>query len=390
MNTKGLLLLQIYNVNIAIDTENDEEILSFLKRDFQIFENNPPGKPDLTIRIYHKHYQAPKGVNYFGDDFILYEDTIAQCIKAHRRTTWITYEVSPILGSQIELYIPDKPAEQKGKDLIHSTEDRLLSLNFLYPWQNSLIDFFHGTFLGILQMRLIQNSAVLLHGAAIEKYSSGLLLTGIAQCGKSTITDRLVKKKHWRFLSEDYSIINYNHEIYSFPLQRRVYRKQLTASNYYKKDTNLIEMMLDQLNILLMKPLSMIGKESIRILSEAELFDPEEMIHKANLKAVIYLNRADHQELALTPISGNAMAHMCSNMMMAEMKNLTGFYDLISCYGIMKQKPNQINEIFMWMERLYQEIFKGRACYTLTIPYYTSLKSIEKNLHPIMVKLCKK
>ena len=184
-----------------------------------------------------------------------------------------------------------------------------------------------------------------------------------------------------------FCIINNKREIITYPKQRRLYTNQLKTTNYYKQEKRFIERILDKVNVFLMKPLKMLSINSIRILSTSELFQPDDTLKETNLTAAIYIQRGNYRNMMLSKTTSGQMAYICTNMMMAEMKNLTGLYDLLSCYGVVKQLPNQIDEMFEVMTRLYREIFNNAQSYLLHIPTHVDFDFIEEEIHPLLINI---
>lgn len=382
MRTNSILNIQLDNISISLDTAGDEDVALFLMREFPEAAYDLEMQPDIRIKFAFNSFIVPDTFDRYGKNLIHYDGVIAQRIKAHLRTTWIKYDTEPQLGSFIEVYLPCKSVNhsEKVKNMIL----RFLSLDFLYPWQNAILDFVHGPLIGIIQLTLINKSATFLHASSLANDSAGIVLPGWAQSGKTTIVERLVGSKEWEFVSEDFCIINNKGKVIGYPKQMGLRTSKLRSINYHKNGQTTIERLLDTANALLMNSLSIIHITPMRICSVAEIFGAHVLRRDVKLTIAIYVQSGNYEEMICSKVGSSEMVNMCVNMMMAEIKNLTGLYDLLSCYGIMKKAPNPMEELYEITTKLYTEIFSKVRSYVLYVPQYARLDLIEKEINAVL------
>lgn len=379
------LNVQIDAINVAFNTFGDKDISVFLQREFPDVMENINNKPDIHINFRRDDFKAHATLYNCADTFAYYGGKIVQGIKAHFRTTWITYDISPVLGSCIDVYIGPRQSSRIGKMI--SGFKRALSTQFLYPWQNSIIDFIHGPLMSIIQLNLLKKSSSFLHASSISRDKAGIVFPGYGQTGKSTIADRLTKKQDWRFISEDMCIINSKKCVLAYNKQRGLNLSQLKDTEYYNfKRANCIA---DKANILLIRALKLLGIQPVRILSISELFEADIIMKQARLTAAVYIKRGNYSKIRLEKTTGAEMASLCSSAMKVELENM-GLIKLLSCYNMITNNENDAEVIFESMEKLYMRIFQDVQSYVLMVPDCDDLSFIEKEIHPLLISVADK
>lgn len=370
------------NLVIEVNTLKDEpiKIINFIKRDFSFLESSNSKKSDIRITISTDEPNISKAAYKLSTNIFSHEDILFIRYDAKLRKTWVSYSLRPYLGKNIIIHINKKYFK---KTLFRKLLEGIIRFsfpNYLYRWQNSLMDIFHGPIIGLIQLNLLRKGNALLHAAAIgHANGEGIAFPGWAQSGKSTIVDRLVKKKKWRFIAEDLCILSADKGVYSFPKQRRFYPAQLKNTEYFDLDRHLLEKTLDKFHLLLHKLLKL--TEPKRILSLKEIFHNEDFVNMANLNSIVFLKRGNFNEINLNCIEAETMANMCADMMFVEMQNFNGFYELLSAYGVMSGNSDLIKMITQNLRQIYLNIFKEAKCYILEVPETKELNFIENNLH---------
>jgi hypothetical protein len=374
---------KIANISIKFICHENNQIIEFIKRDFGIFKFDSIDSPDLCIEITHNKFHVPKNCTYFDSTIISFENTIAVKYNARFRSAWVTFSTKPHLGNNIKIYIPKELMLTDNKSIVKEKIIRMFFPNFLYRWQNLLLDIIHGPLLGIIHLRLLRENSALIHASAItNKNGKGILIPGWAQSGKSTIVDILINKKSWKFIAEDLCILTKEKTLATYPKQRRIYWNQLKNTNYFKRNINFLEKIEDRINVLLLGTFKPIGFKSKRILSWDEIIEKKNIEEISDINAVVYLLRGDYDDISLLEVSNKKLAEMCSSMMLTELQNFNGFFQLIAVYGIVSDDVNPIETLSKNTYEMYLSTFKDKNCYILKVPYFDNLDFVENWIHP--------
>jgi hypothetical protein len=386
------LSAQIHNVNVTFFGDCKGSIMDFIERDFSFFKTNDDNNPDISVEIVHGNFQIPPKSAYYSNNIVSYDDTIAVKYNARFREIWVTYSTKPYLGKKIKIFIPSNIILDNVKSKVKEKIIRILFPNFLYRWQNALVDIIHGPLLGVIHLRLLYKGAALLHSSAIaNEQGNGVLLPGWAQSGKSTIADILIKKKSWKFIGEDICIVTKEGMLIPFPKQRRVYYPELKNTKYFKFKKSRVDLFEERLNIFLFRILSLVGLKSKRLLTYREVYDESSMAATCSeLNALVYISRGKYDDIFMYKIKEDKVAAICTNMMVSEMQNFNGFYQLLAVYGMMSDNCNPIQDLIKSTSENYLAAFKDKRCYILNAPYFKDFDFIEKLIHPKLEEVLRK
>lgn len=157
---------------------------------------------------------------------------------------------------------------------------------FISPFYESidescLADFFHGPFLGILQIKLLEKRQSLFHASMFYKEKNAIVLAGGAQCGKSRLAIEMLQRYDGGYCSEDFCIITADTgEIYSLPHQSRVKKEQLKQIGYQNQG------ILDSVNLSIYAKIS--PNRAARRLPVEKIFKNSKYVRNGNA-AIIYL-----------------------------------------------------------------------------------------------------
>lgn len=359
-------------------------VIEFVKRDLSCFESNYEGIPAIDVTITMGKFEKPRFYTHFTDSLAYANNSIAIKLGGKLRKFWVEVSTVPYLGASIEVFLPKVyfPESSFGK-----TRECLIGLitpNFLQRWENSLIDFSQLLY-GIVQLRLLQFGYSLLHASSVENTNNiGIAFAGWGQSGKSSIADKLCNGGKWRIISEDFCVISTNRDVIGFQKQRRI----STDIGRVMRGTkgSLSKKFLGTVNCLLFKPLRRFGYKSKRVESWKEIYDENSISLRSELHKVIYLQRGQFREFSFRRISSETMAELCSNMMMIEFRNLTGFFDIIAANGIKNSLSNQFEELATHTTEVYRASFTSVECYVFEIPFVRDIDTIVCRLEEELAK----
>lgn len=331
-NTKMEYAVNIHDVLIKIRA-GSKEIYDYTLRELDHFVIQKCEKADLFIYFQNEKYQMPETCQKVNKNVIMYQNIIAICIKAHFRKTWITIQNLKNGRYAVRVFLHVK----KG---LSSEIKRILTLNYLYPWQNSMIDFFHGIFLGLLQYKLFKKKTLIVHSAALVYRNKCFVILADAAAGKSTITDYLVNMGVGKFISEDYCMIDHNQQVQGLFNQRRV-----ALSSAYRMDSVCVG---ERINDLFCKIMGICGHQGIRIRSVGELFSPENVNDCSSTDYIFYLKRKKEERTC------SDLCTTIRKIMRKEIRNWDGVNDWLRAENSYCKFWRQYNEILKALAEVYQ------------------------------------
>lgn len=191
------------------------------------------------------------------------------------------------------------------KDIIFKT----ISPFFESRLQASLIDFFHNTFLGILETHLIENKKTLFHASGYIDKDDAILFLGSGQSGKSTIV-RTLCKTH-KIISEDYCILSTDGNVESLPI--------MTCTEPNWETMNFLE----KINYMIVKYLE--KKKPMRHVAFDEIYGIP--AHRAKVKTIYVIERCEIKDsmIYIDKIEKDEFIHFFRDVMMNEMLNWRGY-----------------------------------------------------------------
>lgn len=353
-------VVKIHGVCIKFAMES-QLVAEYVSREIEQYTNNKvyskEENVDMFINFYNKKFRLPANYYRYNAETICYGNNIAICIRAHFRHTWIVVKKDPIGKFIVSVYLD-------LKDSIGSEIKKVFTLNFLYPWQNSIIDFFHGIYLILLQEKLFEQQAIIVHAAAMFFKNRGFVLTADAASGKSTLVDLAVKKHGFKFIAEDYCIIDRNSVVTGVFNQRRIGQEHIPDR---KKTVSSVA------NYMFCELMRLMGKERIRICSIDELFEEEEIIRDAKMDAIYFLNRGN-EEANAKKISTTML-----EIMKREIANWEGANSWLFCCNYQKVFWEKYQAILSDICSINREV-------VWNIPFY---KSIDEFVLDVITKIDK-
>ena len=212
-----------------------------------------------------------------------------------------------------------------------------------------------------------------MHSSAIaNEQGNGVLLPGWAQSGKVQL--QISNQKNHGSLLAKCMYSNKEGMLIPFPKQRRVYYPELKNTKYFKFKKSRVDLFEERLNIFLFRILSLVGLKSKRLLTHREVYDESSMAATCSeLNALVYISRGKYDDIFMYKIKEDKVAAICTNMMVSEMQNFNGFYQLLAVYGMMSDNCNLCWDLIKSTSENYLAAFKDKRCYILNAPYFKVL-----------------
>jgi hypothetical protein len=379
MKLSHFITMNIGSVDVKISAEK-RDISDYLLREFHHFTTDciDCDSFDIEIEILNSSFSLPYNSTKIINTTYVFDGTIAQQINARGHSTWILYKPGKTSSHHIAVYLPYK--------IGNSNMEKLFSASFLTKWQSCLVDFFHGPFLGILQIELLKRGNTFLHASAYcTENGKTITLAGNGKSGKSTFVGLLTEGSSRSIIAEDFCIIDNGFFVISYPKQCRVYKEQLNHTSYYNGKGR-IENFFDKLNFLLFSPAKIIGLKPKRRLSFDEIYDNRSFIFNAPLNAVVFLKR-EGDEIKVEHRSKDEFVKLCVETMLTEFNNLTAFSDYLSAAEKIHYFSKTQEGIIAEMQSLFSNMYDKTDCYVAEVPFYDNLEFVNTKLSAILNNL---
>lgn len=310
-----------------------------------------------------------------NDYLTLSGNTILQHLSAFQREFWAKYIIEKDTYI-VELFIP-----YENGGLVK----RFFSPYFENPFQSCLTDFFHNTFISLLQYTLFKKKASLFHGSAFafdDKHV--IILSGGAQSGKSSLMSIIAKNHHVRIYSEDFAFLSSDGIIYGYPHQARVKFKDMETEGvrYKYGDGNCFQMLLDKTNRSVYSILT--KNNNARRFPIKEVFYGSEFTKSEKVENNVFLLKRGGSEVKLENIKNDDYCAIMTNIILSEFHNMKGAMDLFSL--LYKMEGNDDVDAFLYntVFNIYEKGLNGINIREISLPYYPNIEIAAREL----IKIC--
>lgn len=221
----------------------------------------------------------------------------------------------------------------------------------------------------IFAITLMKYGQLFVHCGMMSKETDneGIILTGTGGCGKTSIMMELITNSGYRYMAEDFGIVDKSGNLYDMQKKAAIYQSDVKWGNRYLKAaitklkyTQRIEWMLKKY-----------AKRNPRhYFKPSELFG-EEISHKAHLKKVFFLKRTNiGSEITCKSLSSNQVAEQTKTASFREIKEIYEILGNIRAVG----GDNYYNDYpsVYELEKRYKDILieglNNVECYELVVP----------------------
>lgn len=364
-----MININIANILLSIFTD-DNQIRNYITREFEnnyLNDNIDYIKPSVSINIYStKKYEFKIEKKINNNIFTDSDKNIMQIIKAKGRKTIVIYSKN---FEKINIYIPYKTTTNEITKIINP--------KYLAKWQNCLIDFFHGPFLGILEYFLLKKDYTFIHGSSFCYNSMGYVFSGKAQVGKTEIVNSL--KNDAKILSDDFTILLDNSHISPYQKSIGVFLENINFDTYYS-DKKRISIIFEKINFKIFKILRFKPK---RILFFKEVFTNSYSKDNIELNKIFYINR-DNDNYKIKKIEVSEYVPEMVKILENEFNNLQNFWILLDeCTDLNK-------ETFMLeIKNCLEKCLKYVKLYSINIPFYEEKHEFRTKIKNILLDVLK-
>ena len=313
---KNTVFARIINMNIKVLCA-DEEVCRYVCRELELHrcEDNEE-KQNMIIDVKNEKFTINDDMKKVNECVYTDNCKVYICVQAFLRKTWIAVDIQDKETSYVELFIDKKNDKIK----------RLCTPNFQYPWQNSVVDFFHGIFLWLIENYMLEYGITLIHAAAFAYDEKKILLAADAAAGKSTVVDDIVLRHKGKYISEDYCFVDNLGNVYGLFNQRRI----ITS----RKECRGVGDFCNFLFFSIVKLMKIVSVESIRIRSTVELYSKSDIICQGCQCEGFFLMREKNKDTHFD------CAERCVKVMEKEIRNWDGCIPLMMAIDVLKPDEN--------------------------------------------------
>lgn len=275
---------------------------------------------------------------------------VLQIIKGKRRKSFVIYDKN---FSNIKIYIPYKVSDSNVK--------KIFNPKFLNKFENSLLDFFQGPFIGIMEYLLVKKDNTFIHGSACSYNDFGYVFCGKAQVGKTEIANSILDKA--QIISDDFTILCNNSSIVPYQKSVGVFWDNINIKKYFKNKKK-SEIFWQKINIFLFKLLKITGIKLKRVLFFTELFENSYSKENIKLENIYYLERSN-EEYSLKQMERKVFIEEMVDILENEFNNLQNFWVLLKvCVCLDKE------EFLERINKCLDKCLQKEKCFVVNIPYF--------------------
>lgn len=369
---------KIANTVVEISFDNDE-VKDYLEKDFGLLVCQPC-EPSIKLEVKNNTDMLPSDIK--NDDkfeFRIKEGYLYQYFSAFQRHFWARYCFCEN-RTEVSLFIP---YGNKG------IGGQFLSPYFENPFQSCLIDYFHNTFLALLQSELMQREASLFHCSAfkLDSFNDAIVLGGGAQCGKSSLMTALSNFEPVEIYAEDFAVVTSEHVLYGYLHQTRVKFSDMNGAGlkFQPNKDGIISGVLNRCNKRVYSLLT--NNKNGRHFSIKEYYHGRTINNRTPLKHRIFLLTRGDSDSSVFPVELKSFCRIQTEIMLSEFRNMRGAMGLFK--NLLERKGIEWREEYLYNKicGIYEKTFKDLQCYNLEISYYPQVESAAKELKRIILNL---
>lgn len=364
-----MININISDVLISFFTTNNQ-IKDYIIKEFenQYLHNIHNLKADIKIYIYNNDKYDFKVANKLSDNiFIDDNERIMQIIYAKGRKSFVIYSK---YFKQISVYIPYKT---KNNNMTKITNPK-----YLNKWQNCLVDFLQGPFIGILEYFLLKNEHTFIHGSSFSYKNFGYVFCGKAQVGKTEIVK--VLQNDTEILSDDFTILYDKQYICPYQKSIGVFWENINSDDYFNKKKK-INIILEKINLAIFKILKFLGFKSKRIFFFKELFENCYSKDKINLKKIYFITR-ENESYTVKKFEKLDFIKYMIEILENEFNNLQNFWILLeNCTNMNKIKF--MNDI----TNCLKQCLENSKLFIINIPFFENKNEFKLKIKNIFLNI---
>ncbi len=353
----------IRNYIIEVNYE-DPVYKSYLNREFSLMQvNDLKSKGSdikisiLTCRYDPGHLKKQVSENFWSDGKALFHR-----FKAFNRLFWIKY----LSLKEAVLYIPYKESDYIGRFVSPFYENRA---------EGCATDFFHNSFLGLLQLHLLDNNGSLFHCSGLQYQGKNFVFTGCGQSGKSSLLGTISKLVPIKYIAEDFGCLYTDGVLYGYPHQSRVKEQDLNKSG------SLYFSIANRINLWIFKYLT--RSNNGRHFSVKDIYPNTEFCRAGVIDQCFFLERTG-ERVTTTAIDGETMSKKSLDVIKIEFNNMKNLRELVDNFYTFKFSNRNFEMLINDTWEIYNKTFRHITGMLLELPYYEDIFEAGENIIDLM------
>lgn len=360
--------IDILDIPISFFADN-HIIIDYIAKEFEnqyLHRNKNILQTDVNVNIYsNKKFKFIIKENINDSVFVDKEGNVMQIIRAKGRRTFVIYSQE---FKEISVYIPYK--------IKNNSINKLFNPKYLNKWQDCLVDFIHGPFIGIIENFLLKNGHTFVHGSSFSYGNLGYVFCGKAQVGKTEIAKALHHDA--KILSDDLTILTNRNSIYPYQKSIGIFSENMNFDKYFKRKKE-IDIIIEKINLRLFKVLSFLRLRSKRILFFKEVFENSYTGNGIDLKRIFYISREkDYYKVEKFDYMDfvKKMVEILEN----EFNNLQNFWTILDlCTNFDKEK------FMIKIEDCLRIRLNNANIFIIYIPFFNNKYELESTMKKIIL-----
>lgn len=202
----------------------------------------------------------------------------------------------------------------------------------------------YEVFLYIFAMILMKYNKVFVHSAIVEYKGDAIVITGTSGCGKTSTLLQFLEKQECKYISEDFSIIDDNGNVYFTPKKMAVYQ-----SDAKYKNKNVLKALkgMTVIEKFYWNIFKIMGQNPRHRFDPHEFFGVDKISKVSKVKKVIYMSRKENTEINKCELSEKEIVEKISYASFRELREL---YEVL--YNIRAVGDEKIREAYPPLEHI--------------------------------------
>lgn len=349
--------------------EIDNKIKEYIIKEFNTLylkTNQNDLKSDIAIKIFCKRkfdFVVKKKIN--ANVYIDESGNVMQVIRAKARKMYVVYSKH---FNKINIFIPYKTTT--------SIIQKMFDPKYLNKWQNCLVDFFQGPFIGIIEYFLLRNGHTFIHGSSFCYENEGYVFCGKAQVGKTEIAKAL--QDNAQILADDLTILCNKGYICTYQKSIGVFLKNININNYFKNSKKL-DIILEKINFYIFSKLRFLKLRSKRIIFFRDLFKNAYNKNTAKIDSIYYITR-NYIDFKTCKMDKTTFVDEMVKILRNEFNNLQNFWTILDACTDTKE-----DKFMDKVKDCINKCLEKNEIVNINIPFFDDKREFETKIKDMLI-----
>lgn len=258
-----------------------------------------------------------------------------------------------------------------------STDIKLQLKKILTTQPNSNSQLSYSLFWIIIQIRLLLKNSSFIHAGSMYSEDETIAFIGTGGSGKTSTMFHFLDNYSYKYLSEDFGIIDQNGNIYRSPKTLSIYDSDIANG------TRILEKIYDNFSVKekirwrILK--SVFRKNPMMKIPVNSVFSEELISTPMRLDKLFYIQRINARTPSLKPVGSNVLAERITNVTLREMKVLVELLNMIGANSEGGQFWS-LNKLIDRIKSVYLRSFDKIDLFILEVPFLSNGSDVEQML----------